>query len=276
MNPWADSEAYAREAAKVESAGEAVLLALMWWRRADWTVIAQKPIEQYRIDLFVPEAGVAIEVDSFAAHSTNAAMEKDAKKRNLVVARDWAPLAYSAKQALFDSQNTLADILATVGRRLPGAPRRAAGPVEPRAKVAELAELARGFRGVLSSLEGGPPEDAANLRVSPSQLELPERERIGVELLRLLFDYPDMQEDAAVHAALAGIGGAVSDGAVALWRHTKDGEIDHESFLRDCPALLCPMAVECFAMPAGTRRMPLARESVADLLARLAEIGGGA
>lgn len=159
---------------------------------------------------------------------------------------------------------------------MPGAPRRAAGPVEPRAKVAELAELARGFRGVLSSLEGGPPEDAAKLRVSPSQLELPERERIGVELLRLLFDYPDMQEDAAVHAALAGIGGAVSDGAVALWRHTKDGEIDHESFLRDCPALLCPMAVECFAMPAGTRRMPLARESVADLLARLAEIGGGA
>lgn len=273
MNPWADSEAYAREAAKVESAGEAVLLALMWWRRADWTVIAQKPIEQYRIDLFVPEAGVAIEVDSFAAHGTNAAMERDARKRNLVVARGWAPLAYSAKQALFDSQNTLADILATVGRRLPGTQRRATAPAGP---PLNMAELARGFRGVLASLEAGPPEDAAKLRVSPSQLELPERERVGVELLRLLFDYPDMQEDAAVHAALAGIGGAVSDGAVALWRHTKDGEIDHESFLRDCPALLCPMAVECFAMPAGTRRMPLARESVADLLARLAEIGGGA
>lgn len=271
MNPWADSEAYAREAAKVESAGEAVLLALMWWRRAGWTVIAQKPIEQYRIDLFVPEAGVAIEVDSFAAHGTNAAMERDARKRNLVVARGWAPLAYSAKQALFDSQNTLADILATVGRRLPGMQRRATEPAKP---PLNMAELARGFRGVLASLEDGPPEDSAKLRVNPSQMELSEHERIGVELLRVVFDYPSMQEERVVQAALANVGGAVSDAATALRRHTKGGEVDHDAFLRDCPALVCPMAVECFAVPTGARRMPLAREGVTDLLARLSKIGG--
>ena len=54
MNPWTDSPDFAREAAKVESAGEALMLTLLWWRRAGWTVVTQKPIEQYRIEVPTP------------------------------------------------------------------------------------------------------------------------------------------------------------------------------------------------------------------------------
>jgi len=135
MNRWRDSDEYARQATKVESAGEALLLTLLWWRRDGWTIRTQQPIGTFRVDLFVPEAKLAIEVDSFEAHGSGAVMERDAKKRNLVVAQGWAPLTFSARQTLYHPHDTLAAALAEVGRRLPAKSRsgvgRAALPLTP-------------------------------------------------------------------------------------------------------------------------------------------------
>jgi very-short-patch-repair endonuclease len=272
VNPWTESDGYAREAAKVESAGEALLLTLLWWRRAGWTVIAQKPIEQYRIDLFVPEAGVAIEVDSFAGHGSNVAMEKDAKKRNLVVGREWVPLTFSARQTLFTPHDVLADILSTIGQKLAVKPRP---ELSARAMAGNTSDFAAGMRGLLSTLTDGPPEDAARLRRRQEFTGRDEREQLGVELLRLVLDYPMLLASPGVAPALATIRGPVGDAAAALGHRIVDGQIDVESFLRDCPAGLCGVAVESFAMPAWTRRFPLASDQVADVLARLAEIGSG-
>lgn len=140
-NPWNDSDGFAREAAKVESAGEAVLLSLLWWRRDGWTARAQHPIGDYRIDLFIPEAGLAIEVDSFEAHGSGGAQERDAQKRNLIVARGWAPLSFSARQALFRSQETLATVLARVNERLDARKVRRGADVARAAVAAQQPDL---------------------------------------------------------------------------------------------------------------------------------------
>lgn len=162
-NPWTDSDAYAREAAKVESAGEALLLTLLWWRRDGWTVRAQHPIGDYRIDLFIPEAGVAIEVDGFEGHSSGGALERDAQKRNLVVARGWAPLSFSARQTLFRSHDTLATVLATVGARLDARKVRtgvvAAERRTPRAEVNLELAVARGNDLLRTLAEATDPAD---------------------------------------------------------------------------------------------------------------------
>jgi very-short-patch-repair endonuclease len=166
MNLWSDSEAYARQAAKVESAGEAVLLTLLWWRRAGWTVRAQEPIDRFRIDLFIPEAGIAIEVDSFEAHGSAALMERDATKRNLIVARGWAPLSIPAQDALYrpHHERVLPRIMSVIGSRLPPARPRlktsAPMPEEDHAGGAvmshkELAERGAAFLAELASAQDG-------------------------------------------------------------------------------------------------------------------------
>lgn len=159
-NPWTDSDDYAREAAKVESAGEALLLTLLWWRRDGWTVRAQHSVEQYRIDLFIPEVGVAIEVDGFEGHASGGAMERDAAKRNLVVSRGWAPLTFSARQTLFRQHETLATVLAAIGGRLDARKVRAGGVVRaPRAKAAEvpLETAVEGGHRLLGKIANVPP-----------------------------------------------------------------------------------------------------------------------
>ncbi len=166
-NPWTDSDAYAREAAKVESAGEALLLTLLWWRRDGWTVRAQHPVEQYRIDLFVPEVGVAIEVDGFEGHASGGAMERDAAKRNLIVSRGWAPLTFSARQTIFHPHDALATVLAAIGGRLGTRKARAGGVVRaPRTQPVEVnLELAvAGGKHLLRTLAEAPdPMDGVPL-----------------------------------------------------------------------------------------------------------------
>jgi very-short-patch-repair endonuclease len=243
MNHWNDSDGFASEARKVESAGEALLLALLWWRRAGWTVRAQEPLDQFRIDLFVPEAGVAIEVDSFGGHSSNTDMERDARKRNLVVARGWAPLSFSAQQTLFDSQNTLAHALSVItGRMLakrPEAPPRAPVPAP------DVSVAVAGSRAVLASLTPGPLDN--ELHLSPSHRVLANRsaaEYLGIELLEVVFDCPALIRDADIGATLAAIDGPVALAGAALREaQPLGGEFDRARFLRHCPALLHPIAV---------------------------------
>lgn len=253
MNPWTDSEGFAREALKVESAGEAVMLTLLWWRRAGWTVVTQKPIEQYRIDLFVPEAGVAIEVDSLAGHGTNAAMEKDARKRNLVVARGWAPLTFSAQQATFSPHEILPDILAAIGARLaplqrpvpPPAGGRGSSPQDPK-------EMARYGRDLIASLRDG--HDDPGLILSPTHRALADRtprELLGIELLGLAIQHPALLQDDAIAEAMANIDGPVALAASRLREACSDGRIDQGAFLGLIPAILRPVAAERLAGSAG-------------------------
>lgn len=121
-----------------------------------------------------------------------------------------------------------------------------------------------------------PAEAAAamleSLAADPGNAKL--RAETVCRLLSVL-DYPMLLASPGVAPALATIRGPVGDAAAALNRHLVAGQIDVESFLRDCPAGLCGVAVESFAMPAGTRRFPLASDQVADVLALLAEIGAG-
>lgn len=247
MNPWHDCEDFAREARKVDSVGEALLLTLLWWRRDGWTVRTQEPIEQYRVDLFVPEAGVAIEVDSLAGHGSNAAMERDAKKRNLVVARGWAPLTFSAQQTIFDSHETLAHALAVIGSRLhrprPESPPRATRP------AFDAVTFAAGGRGLLAALEG---TDDGTLRLSPSLREMANRspaEKAGVELLGIVLEAPTLVREREILDALLAAGGPVKLAAEALLVAVAGEAFDRAGFLRDCPAMLQPFAVARLGAP---------------------------
>jgi very-short-patch-repair endonuclease len=118
-NPWKDSDGFAAQAAKVESAGEALLLTLLWWRRDGWTVRTQEQIEQYRIDIAVPEAKLAIEVDSFEAHGSAAAMEHDAARSNLLVSKGWVVVRYSVRQTIAKAWQCASEVLAQIQRRAP-------------------------------------------------------------------------------------------------------------------------------------------------------------
>lgn len=269
MNPWSDSPDFAREAAKVESAGEALMLTLLWWRRAGWTVVTQKPIEQYRIDLFVPEAGVAIEVDSFAGHGSNAAMERDAKKRNLVVAKGWAPLAFSAQQAMFHSHDTLAAILSTIEGRLPLAKRPGPAPSSlPSEAPMGLEELARRGREFIASLYVGPDDPA--LVLSPTHRAMggrTHREMLGVELLGLALKHPALLKNDAITEAMASIDGPVALAASRLRETCVGGRINRTAFLDLVPAILRPVAEERIDGPAGDFRV--AARHANDIVARL-------
>ena len=266
MNPWNDSDGFAREARKVESAGEATLLSLLWWRRDGWTVRAQEPIEQYRIDLFVPEAGVAIEVDSFGGHGSAEAMERDARKRNLVVARGWAPLAFSAQQALFRSQDALADALAVINGRMM-AKRPATPPARPR--PVDLADFAAGGRALLAALQDGPSDD---LVLSASHRVLANRgaaEYLGVELLQVVLDCPELVRDDDIGPALDAIEGPVALAAQALREALPPGgTLDRAAFLQRCPALLQPVAARRLDAPV-VAGLEAARAQAVSVLDRL-------
>lgn len=252
MNPWSESEAFAREARKVESAGEALLLALLWWRRNGWTVRSQEPIEQYRIDLFVPEAGVAIEVDSFGGHGSNDAMERDARKRNLVVARGWAPLAFSAQQTLFRSHDALTDALAVIESRM-GKPRPGAAPRRPQSgppDAPSVADFAAGGRALLAALSDPLAETVC---LSVSQRALANRsdlELLGMRALGTIFDCPEVIRRAPyVLDLLEQISGPVALTAAALRRHYQGDVLNDAAFLRDCPALLYHSATARLLFP---------------------------
>jgi very-short-patch-repair endonuclease len=265
MNPWHDSDTFADEARKVESAGEALLLTLLWWRRDGWTVRTQEPIEQYRIDLFVPEAGVAIEVDSFGGHGSAADMERDAQKRNLVVARGWAPLSFSAQQTLFRSQDTLAEALAVIQGRIV-----VVRPGQRREQSSDLTSVADGSRALLAALTGG----ALDVHLSASErvlTNLPEVERVGIELLEVVLDWPVLIRDPEIGAALW------TDGPVELAATTlreslsPDGVLDRPGFLRACPALLYPVVVHRLGAPAFVG-MFAARKAAMAIVARMGGI----
>lgn len=242
MNPWTDSEDFARQAAKVESAGEAVLLSLLWWRRAGWTVRAQEPVKPFRIDLVVPEAMVAIEVDSFEGHGSGAAMEHDARKRNAVIAAGWAPLAYSARDALFRSQDTLADILAHVGRRISlRTPRPTAA--EPPRPAFDAVTFATGGRALLDAME----QTFAPVKADPSWRAFahgPARERLALELIGVVILYPALLTEPGVAAAFDVVGGPVWLAADLVRRNMYGAELDRVAVVVDWPSELSTFAFE--------------------------------
>ena len=246
MNPWKDSEAYAREAAKVDSVGEALLLTLLWWRRDGWTVRAQEPVEQYRVDLFVPEARVAIEVDSFAAHSTGKDQQRDAAKRNLVVARGWAPFTFTAQEAVFFPHNRLVDVVALIGSRLPPKKDRPNPPRKP--LPPDMRAFAAGSRALLDALAVGAADSIEEVRLSASLREMANatpRERAGVALFRIVMESPAMIHDPLIYQALSSVDGPVALAAVELAAAVDkaSGTLDEPRFLPRCPALLQPVAL---------------------------------
>lgn len=258
MNPWTDSPGFAQQAAKCESAGETILLAMLWWRRSGWTVRAQEPLEEFRIDLFIPEAKVAIEVDSFGGHGSAKDMERDARKRNLAVARGFAPLSYSAQQAVFHPHDALADILANVSRRMPA---KRPGPARTRppepadgGPILTKAELAAKCREFVASAEARAKETATApvVHLSASQRAFANRgeaECDGVELLGVVLDCPALIHDEQISEMLRNTDGPVSLAAVALGASVSSGNLDRAAFLRDCPALLQPIALRRLATP---------------------------
>lgn len=244
MNPWKDSEAYAREARKVDSVGEALLLTLLWWRRDGWTVRVQEPVEQYRVDLFVPEARVAIEVDSFAAHGSNVAMERDAAKRNLVVARGWAPLAFSAQQVVFHTHDALAEAMAVIQRRLPSVERPSLP--KPKPPPPDLRAFAEGGRALLAALAAGPADSIEEVNLSATLREMADRtprERAAVEMFRIVLESPALIHAPLLFGALAGVDGPVTLAAYELAAAVTNGVLDEPGFLARCPAMLQPIAL---------------------------------
>lgn len=247
MNPWKDSEAFAREARKVESVGEALVLTLLWWRREGWTVRAQEPIEQYLIDLFVPEAGVAIEVDSFLAHSKSEDQRRDAAKRNLVVRRGWAPFTFSAQEAVFKPHDRLAECLTLIKSRLP--PTARPGATEPRKpSPPDLRIMAAGGRALLDALEPRPADSIEEVHLSATLREMADRrpeERAGAALFRIVLERPALIHEPIIYKALSGIDGPVALAAaelvVAVDKTT--GALDESTFLARCPSMLQPIAV---------------------------------
>lgn len=264
MNPWNDSDAFAREAAKVESAGEAVLLALLWWRRAGWTVRTQERVLTFRIDLVVPEAMVAIEVDSFEGHGSGSAMEHDARKRNAVVAAGWAPLTFSARDTLFRSQDTLADILAHVERRLRD---RAPRPSEAAPRPAfDPAAFVMGARGLVEAME----QTFAPVKAAPSWRGFADRsprERLALELVGVALVCPRVLDEPAVDAALKNNGIVALATAETIRKHAHGGTLNRRPFLADCPAYMSAFAFEVLHAPfetvaadARARALDLARQ----------------
>jgi hypothetical protein len=77
------------------------------WIRA----VGHSPI---RVDLAYPDARVAIEADSRLFHSGRADLQRDAGKRNLLIALGWRPLAFTWA----DAHDRLHYIASTVGREL--------------------------------------------------------------------------------------------------------------------------------------------------------------
>lgn len=165
MNEWADPESYGREAAKVVSRGEAMMLAVLWPERKGWSIKCQFELEGYFIDLAIPEAHLAVEVDSFAAHGSSKAMEHDAVRSNRMLAVGWATVRYPSQRVLMSAWQCASDVLGHIGRRVK-VPHRA--PV-PRAEPLPPAPydpvaVARGANELLSALTSIKPEDGVILR----------------------------------------------------------------------------------------------------------------
>lgn len=243
MNPWHDSAAYAAQAQKVESAGEALLLSLLWWRRDGWTVRTQEPVEQYRVDLFVPEARVAIEVDSLGGHGSNAAMERDARKRNLVVGRGWAPLTFSARQTIFSPHDTLQAALALIQGRLPGTPRPSGRPKPP---PPDLRDFALGGRALLAALVNAPADVPDEVRLSATLRAMAnrsEKERAGANLFRIVLECPTLIRDPLLSSTLASVKGPVALAAAELDAALTGDSLNEAVFLARCPAMLQPIAL---------------------------------
>lgn len=252
MNTWTDSEGYARQAAKVDSRGEALMLAFMWPERDGWTIIAQHPLDIYRIDLAVPEAKVAVEVNSLGAHGSAAAMAHDARRRTVLARLGWETVELPSQEVFTKGYIMLAErVLPAIAERLPKAWR----PSKPRAEShtgTPDADFAKHSRNLLATLHDGPPDPMRPLKLSPTHEALADRtalELLGIDLLLIVLDQPPLLAEEPIVEALRLVGGPVALGLTALRSATRNGIVNVHAFLGECPAILHPLAVRRLAEP---------------------------
>lgn len=157
---WDDLPRLAREIEKTESRGEALLLVALWGERDGWQPQAQYPVANYRIDVAIPEAKIAVESDGHKWHSTNAAMESDHDRQNELVRLGWTPLRYSASRSFLTTGRCAVEALQEIKRRLkaPGDRRRPNPPTryEDLSRVS-LEESRAAAKAFMTSLAAVPP-----------------------------------------------------------------------------------------------------------------------
>lgn len=159
---WNDLDGLAREVAKTETPGEAMLLCGLWGSRHGWRPRAQHEVAGFRVDIAVPEAKVAIESDGFAHHSSAADLERDHARQNGLVAAGWTPLRYTAQQSFLTTGQCAVSALREINKRLKGRSSAQPRPEEPRF-AAELtseqrAGLVDGAKALLAALEARDPD----------------------------------------------------------------------------------------------------------------------
>lgn len=153
---WTDLPALALQVERTESRPEALLLVALWGARAGWTVEAQHPVGPYRVDLAIPEARIAVEVDGAVVHASAAAQDADHARQNALVAEGWTVLRFGARRIFVGVGIVAAQVAREARRRLPKAtakqPREARPVVEP----LPLAATVEAGRGAIEALKHRP------------------------------------------------------------------------------------------------------------------------
>jgi very-short-patch-repair endonuclease len=251
------------------------MLAMMWPERDGWTIVCQHPLDPYRIDIAVPEAKVAVEVNSFGAHGSAAAMAHDAKRRTVLSLQGWETVELPSQEVFLFAYRLLAErVLPIVKRRLspayqPPMP-RPSGKAKP---PLDTAETAAHGKALLAALEAQTSDNWPSVVLGPSQRELANRgttELAGIRLLNVVLTSPRLAHDPGIAAALTAIDGPVSLAAAALRKSMIADVIDKAAFLRACPALLQPFAASCLREPACDND----DDAMASARAILATLGG--
>lgn len=273
MNRWSDPEAFGREAAKVESRGEALMLAMMWPERDGWSIVTQYPIPPYRIDIAVPELRLAVEVNSFGAHGTAKAMAHDAKRRTDLALQGWETVELPSQEVFLRGAEMLIErVLPLIAKRLPAKPPAPRPSGSHRVVVPLNAESAAAYgRALLATLADGPGSEEG-LRLSASQRALAGRsaaEYVGIELLGIVFDRPPLIYDPSVSETLGNIEGPVALAAAAVHFSMHYDTFDREMYLRRCPALLHPFSADRLGSPLFGDDVGTAMSQATALVARL-------
>lgn len=149
--PWVESaSALAREIQKTESRPEAILLVALWGERAKWRLVTQYQIGDYRVDIAIPEAHIAIEVDGHEWHRTNGDMVNDLDRQNAITYAGWTVLRFPASRIFAASGKYLPEIVREVRKRV----KDASHPPPPKVPEPEpLPELSTQIDGGLYLLE---------------------------------------------------------------------------------------------------------------------------
>jgi very-short-patch-repair endonuclease len=151
---WTDINSLCWELMKTETSTEAQLLVMLWAERDGWTVRAQHEVLSYRVDLAIPEARLAVEVDGHDWHSTAAAMANDLDRQNALVSAGWMPYRCPASKVFVGAGPAARRIAALARQQLSALRQPRPGPTVARAvDRGPLVPVRVGAAGIVKALE---------------------------------------------------------------------------------------------------------------------------